>query len=1007
MARHPAASAAKQAAKQASKLLTMRWRCLCLLAVFLLAGMAGHAAPLQDDFTRQLWRVQDGLPEDTVQALAQDTHGLLWVATSGGIATFDGSEFTTLDLGGSAGMQATSIFCLLATADGSVWMGSEGGGLLRLHAGHLDRYGPAQGLTDLFVRALLEDEHGRIWVGTDTGIFRLPANGHMLQRLDDFGAVPAVAVHALAEDSDHTIWVGGSRLLSFNAQGASRVVPLPGLDSQNRVKSILPAGDGTLWVGTVGGLLRLDHDDGRFRKVAAITGTVRMLRETADHAVWIGTIGHGLWRMQSQQFARVDAAQLLPSKSVLALIEDKNKQLWVGTQGGLVRLSRTPVHILPLPHAADPDFETVARDHDGSIWVVASDVFHIRNDNATIEHFAKLGNPPVRNVYRATDGALWVGTDGQGAYRLQGDAVTHYRAPPDLPNNFVRAFLEARNGDMWLGTDEGLARIAHGSAPGHTQQYAVRDGLAHYSIRSLLETPDGDIWIGTEQGLSDWHAGRFVNNEITAALRGEKIWSLAESSGGFLWIGTRDHGLFRVHGSTLVQFTRAQGLATNSIYGIAEAKGRLWFSGPNTVFSSALTDLETSDGTPDHAVRVATYGLPFGASGAQFYGGRQPSVCVGQDGEVWFPSSKGAVYIRTAEEAAAPAKPAPVFIRTVAVDGLQLAPAAQKTKLAADARRLVISYAPLLLTPQHDVRFRYRLDGFDKAWIYAGAARTASYTALPAGTYHFHVQALDGATAGLEASFSVDKLRYFWQTPWFIAAALLLLGSATWSMYRLRIGRIHGRFEAVLLERGRLAREMHDTIIQGCTGISALLEALASRRKQAAGPEAELLDYARAQLKITIDEARDAVWNLRHIDQSNRRLSDLLEAIVVHARHEFALHIDYRWEGEALLVAEPIAHEVSMAVREAIYNAALHGRPRSISVAASLRGRQIHIHITDDGVGFVPHDEPGHYGITGMRERMTQLGGTFDLRSAPGEGAVVELVLTRAALQQHTGAAWQ
>jgi ligand-binding sensor domain-containing protein/signal transduction histidine kinase len=975
-------------------------------ALWLMAGLTGLAASLPKDYSRQLWRVQDGLPEDIVQAAVEDARGFLWVGTAGGLARFDGSEFSILDASSLPRLPVSSVFCLLAARDQSLWIGSEGGGLLRLKDGQLKHFGQAEGLSDPFIRAMVQDERGAIWVGTDNGLFLLPPGSFRLQRLDGAspgpatGAIAPLAVHAIAEDQQHAIWVGGSRLLRYGEgdKAPPKEYPLPGMYSQNRIKSILPAQDGSLWIGTVGGLEVMDGQ--RIRKVGTASATVRALHQTRDGAIWIGTIGDGLWRYEKGKLEKVDTADLLPSKSILSISEDRSGQVWIGTQGGLVRLSQTPMHVLPLPQAADPDFATISLDRDGAIWAVASQVFRIgtsrKNEAAELERFPELGSPPVRNLLRASDGSLWVGTDGDGAYRVRGGVIRHFQTP-ELTNNFVRAFLETRKGDIWIAADEGLNRLVNG----HIERYGMRDGLAYFSTRCLLQTANGDVWIGTDQGLSHWRDGHFIIDELTQALAQEKVWSLAEDNAGFLWIGTRDHGLFRARGTSVLAFNRSQGLPTDTIYAIAGAGGRLWFSSPNTLFSASLQELQASDASPEHPLHITVYALPFPASDAQFYGGRQPSVCLDPSGRLWFPSSRGAVYLRLGEVVSEPAPP--VFIRSVLVDGQLVSTTGQRSRIAADSRRLVFNYAPLLLGAQGGVSYRYKLEGLDKGWTYAGPARTASYTNLPAGHFRFRVEALDSAA---NASYSIDKLPFFWETWWFAAGVFLSLAGAVWTAYRLHLARIRERFDAVLLERGRMAREMHDTVIQGCTSISALLEGIASRRNTP-GAEAELLNYARAQARTTIDEAREAVWNLRHKVGPERRLAEILESMTVNAHREFNIPVSLHASGESVLLGSAAAHELSMIVREALYNAALHGQPGGIDVVVEGGPKQVRLCISDDGAGFEPREQPEHFGITGMQERAVRLGGRLEVRSAPGAGTVVELLLTRSDLRQKAGREWQ
>jgi ligand-binding sensor domain-containing protein/two-component sensor histidine kinase len=964
---------------------------LFLLLLLPFPVYADNVASVQ--YTRRLWRVQDGLPEDTVQALAQTPDGFLWIGTTGGLARFDGSRFAIFGENTTPGFQANSIFCILPSADGSLWLGSEGSGLLHQTHGGVQRYGLAQGLTDGFVRSVLRDETGMLWIGTDNGLFQLDTR-HLetpiIRRVDARSTMRPIAVHSITEDREHRIWVGGSRLVAIR-DGRVQNERLPGLYSQNRVKTILQTADGTIWVGTVGGLDRLVGTS--FVSVPGIAGTVRVLRQTDDGTLWIGTIGHGLWTYRSGTLAHIVTPGLLPSKTILTIYEDRSRQVWVGTQDGLVRLSRTPVRVLPLPGNSDADFGTISPDGPGKVWVVSSGLFRVTDGVARRYALPMLGSTPVSNVYRDREGGLWIGTDGSGAFHITARGITHYSAPQQLTNNFVRAFLEGPQGDMWIGTDQGLNHV---TASG-VRKYSVKDGLAYFSIRCLLQDHRGDLWIGTDQGISHWSGGRFVQDALTEALRNQRVWSLVEDARGFLWIGTRDSGVFRFRDGRLAQFTTAQGLAANSTYGMVDdGRGSLWFSGPNTLSSAPLAQMDSSAPVSGLHLDVTTYEMPFGAEDAQFYGGRQPSGFVDAQGRIWFASSDGAVMIPPGHVGMQEQPAPPLFLREISARGGEL-------QVPANTSRLEFSYAPLMLRPQNVIRFRYRLEGYEDRWNYAGESRVASYTNLPAGRYRFDVQAFAANDPSLtsEAFVSFHKEPHVYQTWWFAILCVLLLAGTGWFIYRSRIRGIRLRFEAVLAERNRLAREIHDTVIQGCTSISALLEAIASRSiEQAESPEKELLGYARAQAIATIDEARAAVWNLRHGEEQQHDLLSLLQALAENAGQEFGVAVACRHEGRAFAVNGWVAHELLMAVREAVYNAVLHGAPRHITVSTEFHAGEIRISIADDGKGFDPAAavaNPGaHYGILGIRERIHGLDGELHLQSAPGKGATVQIVVNPA-----------
>lgn len=968
-----------------------------LLALWLVS-FAAHAAPPRG-YTRKLWQTQDGLPEQTVQAFAQTPDHYLWIGTTGGLLRFDGARFTLFDHGNTPQLQENSVFALLASRDGSLWIGTEGGGLVRYQAGRFRAYGAADGLSDGFVRALYEDPGGTIWVGTDNGLLRFVSG--RLVRIDATSAIPAIAVHAIAEDHLGGLWVGGSCLLHLD-RGSVREYTLEGGGSQNRVKSILETRDGSVWVGTVSGLFRLPPGAQRFERVPGITQTVRVLRQISDGSLWVGTIGEGIHRIAADASTPITAPDSLPSNTVLNLFEDDEKNLWIGTQDGMLRLTRTPVRIVPLPQAADSDFGTLYADRDGTLWVVSTDVFQVRNGVATVWPHLQLGNLRPRNIFRDGSGALWIGTDGDGLIRIDHGKILRLTTRDGLVNNFIRVMMQSRDGSLWLGTDEG---VSHWSPRGFVN-YQMRDGLSYFSTRALIEDRNGDIWIGTDRGLSHLHAGVFLHDPTTAALAEEKVWSIHEDPDGGLWFGTRSNGLYRWKASLLTHYTTAQGLASNSVYQILEdRRGGLWLSGPNGISLLHRQELDEAADNPAQHLSLTLYGVSDEVETTQIYGGRQPSGCLdGEDG-VWFPSNKGPIHI--VQETATTLPLPPLVMDEVAIDGRSVDPA-QPIVLAPGTSRLEISWSPILLRSQEGMRFRYRLEGFDSSWSNASPRRVASWTNLPAGSYTLRVTAfeINRPEAVSELTLPILQKPHFWRTWWFLGFSLLVAAAAVLGAYRLRLWQMRMRFEAVLDERARLAREMHDTVIQGCAGISALLEALASLREEEHSLPHELLEHARRQVRTTIDEARQAVWNLRQGQPSGKMLQASLENLARQISAESGIPIVCEITGKPFSLTQMATHELMMMAREAVYNAVLHAHPQRVEVRVSFGPSELTLEVRDNGVGFEPAAvfarEDRHYGLVGMRERVEAVGGNFHLDSAPGKGTDLTVRIPRRVSGAHS-----
>ena len=922
---------------------------------------------------RTTWRAQDGLPENTVQSIQQTSSGYLWVGTTGGAVRFDGAHFLPLP------SVEGSIFSMLASREGTLWFGTEGAGLIRIRNGIADSIFTAQGLSDGFVRAILEDRAGRVWVGTDDGVFWI--EGDRVHKLDTARFGTPLSVHALMEDSGGRIWIGGSKILVvrppadpgdlLRGQLDWMQFTLPGAYSENRVKSILQTRDGDIWVGTVSGLDRLiaggpDPMSSSFVRVPGVSGTVRTMRQTSDGRLWVGTIGQGLYvRQPGKDFSRFGVTGRATINTVLSLFEDDSHQLWVGSQDGLIRLRRDPVRIVSLPGDRPPDFATLSHDRGDALWAVSSRTYHIEHGVALPTTFPGFEGVTIRMVFRDRAGSLWFGTDGSGVYHQTATGLEHYLAPERLVNNFVRAFLESDLGDIWVATDEGVSRIRGKTV----QNLRMADGLAYFSTRSLLQTQDRAIWIGTERGISCWQDGHFIKNAVTNALASEKVWSMLQSSDGALWFGTRDHGLYRETSAGLENFRTAQGLASDSIYQLLEgADHRIWLSGPAGISSFLPEPIGSVAGDQ---LAVTIYDLPTGDNGTQLYGGRQPAGAVDGNGMVWFASDRGAVGV-TPEEPSRRVPPQ-ARITSVRVDGRAVDPALSKLDLSQSHSQLEIAFAPLLLRPQAGLRIRYRLNGFNDAWTDAGAARSVSYTRLPPGSYKFEVAVFE---ADLPERISLATLPFhvrphLYRTWWFVGLCLIGIALLAAAIYNARLRQVRLRFEAVLGERSRLAREMHDTVIQGCTGVSALLEALASLGEDNRPLRHEIIEHARVQVRTTVDEARQAVWNLRSRDRLCVDLPQKIEQLAAQVRSDYSTGVVARVEGTNRPIGDFAARELLMVVREAVYNAALHAAPNQIEILLQSLPDALHLEVRDDGIGFSPLDARSDAALWNSRNART------------------------------------
>jgi ligand-binding sensor domain-containing protein len=395
-------------------------RIVCLALTFCVLSANALAEP-PINYTSRIWQMQDGLPEQTVQAFAQTRNRYLWIGTTGGLVRFDGGRLVLFDRDNTPAFTENNVFALTVTSDDSLWIATEGGGLIRYKDGVFRSFSGKDGLLNDFVRAVYQDKKGQIWIGTDNGLFRF--SGDRIERVDNSNGVPSIAVHAIHEDNLGRLWAGGSKLLRLSGS-THHEYRLAEEGSQNRVKSITQTRDGTMWVGTIGGLYRMAAGSDAFERVKETSGTVRFLQETSDGTLWIGTIGHGIYKYWKHEFSQMTAPGSLPSNTALNLFEDIESNIWVGTQAGMLRLSKTPIQTVTLPDAGDYDAETVYEDRNGDLWIAAANLFRFRDGIATRVRPPGISGVRVRNVFRDDEGALWIGTEGRGVFRQMGDKLT-------------------------------------------------------------------------------------------------------------------------------------------------------------------------------------------------------------------------------------------------------------------------------------------------------------------------------------------------------------------------------------------------------------------------------------------------------------------------------------------------------------------------------------------------------------------------------------------------------
>ena len=953
-----------------------------------LGSLAGAlAAPGAPAYVSRIWRVQEGLPENRIRAIAQTPDGYLWLGTSSGLARFDGVRFVVYDRVNTPSMTDDNIRAMAVSPDGSLWVATDGGGLLHYQSGRFRSFGPRDGLTNEFVGAVLEDRRGDVWAGTNRGLFR--RHREKFERVDEALHLVNIAFFGLQEAPDGRIIAAGPAGL-FCFEGGELHRYKEGRELEG-VHHLSLARNGSLWLGTNHGL-RILGQSSKDPKRPYFKYMISAILEDHDGNMWLGTDGDGLYRVHDRRETVFRAPANLPDNSILSILEDREHSIWIGTADGLVRLSAPDVNVLNSRGGLSGDnVLTVYCGHRGDVWLttVTGRLFEYANGRSNaIELPLPANTLRIRGTFEDHNGTLWFGTDSQGVVRVANGKATRLTDADGLRNNGIQALFEDRDRNLWIGTTSGISRW-DGS---RLQNYYLEEGLSYGWIRAIVEDRNGDMLVGTDRGLNRFHGGRFVTEPAFAALSRDRIWSIYAEAPDTLWIGTRGGGLVRVRNGRTARITTHEGLLSNSIFQvIGDGSGSLWMSGPMGLSAASFDDLNAAaDGQTD-SIAVLAYGTGDGLESPQINGGIQPSGCMSADGELWFPSVKGAVHFK-------PRLPRtgyrfPVRVESVLVDGKSVS-ATGEVIVDPGRHRVEIQFTACNLRAPERVFFRHKLENYDPSWSEVTSHRAASYDNLPPGQYRFRVVSRDGSmdAGSSEAGISIVVRPAFYQTGLFYGLAVLFAVAVVAGVLLYQERQARQRYNLRLAERTRIAREMHDTVVQGCVGISALIEAAVGSARSDQDLMLECLDSARIHLRLTLDEARQALTDLRQ-DSFENGLSGALSELAKTVSGEKGTAVTLEVAGPEARFAESTSRTLLLVAREAIRNALTHAEPTAVTVRLLFTRSTVSLEVQDNGRGFEPAPgclaAEGHFGILGMRERMEQIGGSLEVTSTLGVGTTV------------------
>jgi signal transduction histidine kinase/ligand-binding sensor domain-containing protein len=961
-------------------------------AVHLLVLLFFTGIPAKAQYRFDVWTTEKGLPQDTIRGIHQTPDGYLWIATLDGLSRFDGERFTNYKKSNTPGIVSTRFDAMVGGNDGDLWMVTESGLITRYHNGSFQTYGERQGLPENNPAfGITSDNSGHVWVALTDVVVQWDEEAGRFQETSL--KIPRAKVLRWGHLG---FWGWDDKGVHCFVQGQVMEAPLPSWLPGSSIVEAAVDQKKNIWLETVKG----EHIN-----IAAGKATMMPPEATIDYA---DREGHN-WKMRIGQ--RLDrsiegvAFETNSPGAFTQVVEDRENSLWLGTEGhGLYRLHRQFVQMYSKAQGlVDSMIYPIYQDHTGAVWIGAWNSGLSRFEDGKFTNYTVadgLPNPLVTALYEDRTGQIWIGTH-EGLTTFVNGKLRKPQGPVLSDRAFVQTIYQDKSGTMWFGTPQGLAKYSDGV----TQIFTTKDGLATNSVDVIIESKSGDLWVGGYGGLSKIHGGQVTNAERYGSPT-DSIRSLYEDSEGVLWIGTYDNGLARLKNGQLTRYGLRDGLFSSGAFQIFEdAHNNLWMSSNHGIYRVSKKELDEFAENKRKSISSIGYGAIDGMLTAECNGGLWPAGIKMPDGKMWFPTENG-IAIVDSENVPHNEKAPPVVIESSVLDRVQ-SETPKSIRVASGQENLEINYTALSFIKSSQIKFRYMMEGLDTDWIDAATRRTAYYSHMPPGNYVFHVIAenSDGVWNVAGQSLPVVVQAPFYKT-WVFLAFLLLLGAGLiWAVgnYRIRqlqrAQRAQHAFSQQLIasqegERKRIAAELHDSLGQRLIVIKnlALLFLKAHGTHAKDDDQVEKLGEISSEASLAIEETRSIAYNLRPFQLDRLGLSKSIDRLIRTVSNSSGIHFSTDLTNIDDVFPEELRINFYRIVQEALSNIMKHAEATKVNVQIRRTERHVIFIVRDNGRGFARANTQagrGGLGLTGMSERASLLGGKLKIQSEPGSGTVM------------------
>ncbi len=770
---------------------------LLALIAFVHPALSGNIPGLKQDYSVRAWTSDNGLPVNSIRAVAQTPDGFIWLATEEGLVRFDGNSFFTFDPSNNPNFANKDVQSLYLFSDSSMVVGFYHGDILRYKKLQFGRIFDRELNWIKSVLALSENPGKGLWFGTDgIGLGHLAFDGKMTFFTDKNG-LPNNYVQALLCDRDSSLWIGTRFGLCHLQNGLIKVYSTRDGLSHNDIRSLCFDAYGNLWIGTNGGGINI-FSQGKFSRYAAFgkdfsQNILRLFRDSGG-GIWVGT-NSGLYLEKEGRISGITSSEGLSGNVISSIFEDREHTLWVGTEGSGLNALRPRIIKLYTEDEGLSDHMTgpVLKCPGGIVYVGTGKGALNEISSAGIEKLEKkIGLPPipVNTLAYDSSGMLWIGTDGAGLFGYSKDKIIHMTSADGLASDVILALYVDRSGKLWVGTANAGINVLYN---GKIEWLNSKKGLSNEQVLCFLEDHKGRMLAGTKGGgLNIIGKGKIRWLTTETGLPDNVIHCLYEDMEGMVWVGCGHGGLVMLENDSSYVFNTDDGLYADGILQILEDhNSRLWMTSNKGIFSLSRNELIAYHDNKNDLLKPVVYGKPEGMLTAECSGRVFPGGCITADNRLWVPTPRGLAMLDV-DKITPFTDRLSILLTKVLVNNTETDPL---LPLVLNPGTVDIEFdytSPSFLSPEK-IQYKYMLVGFDHFWVSAGNRRQAYYTHLPPGNYVFKVMALghNGQWTREQRLFILKIRPYFYKTSWFILPLALLLILIFWFFisYRIRKSR--------------------------------------------------------------------------------------------------------------------------------------------------------------------------------------------------------------------------